>query len=106
MEREKIIGDALLNLTTGLFPDISSECVLLWTMPAERNGWMEVRIIKIKKELNIYLKVVDMEVTFWEISGFNTRAPLCNSENKILHTYREFFTLPMTFNDIFIFLIM
>lgn len=31
MEREKITGDALLNLTAGMFPDISSACVLLWT---------------------------------------------------------------------------
>lgn len=35
VEREKIIGGALLNLTVGLFPDISSVCVLLWTMWAK-----------------------------------------------------------------------
>lgn len=90
VEREKIIGDALLNLTTGLFPDISSVCVLLWTMPAERNGWMEVRITN-------YLKVVDMEVTFWDISGLNTCAPLCTLKTKFFHIHRDFFHTP---NDI------
>lgn len=68
VEREKIIGDALLNLTAGIFPDISSACVLLWTMQVKAmkkvriivipTSLIEVGITLIKRGLNIYLQVV------------------------------------------------
>lgn len=68
MEREKIIGDALLNLTAGMFPDISSACVLLWTTQVKAmkklriivipTSLMKAGITLIKKRLNIYLQVV------------------------------------------------
>lgn len=96
LEKEKIIGNTLLNLT---------KCLLFWYFSRmyccgqgklkQQKTWLsgseETQNLKLKRKL---------------LSGFTTHVPPCSLKTKQLHIHREFLALPMTFSDIFIFLIM